>query len=58
MSELRNLRIIETRKIIRQTPSTSPPLLLTTVELCTLCTQYVFDYTFYLEQVKRFINNP
>ena len=39
---------------MRQTP------LPTKVELCTLCTQYVFAYTIYLEQVlkKRFIYNP
>ena len=38
-------------------PHPPPP---TTVELCTLCTQYVVAYTFQLKQVvkKRLIYNP
>ena len=47
------MEIAEIMKIIkRQTLKTHPPPSLpTTEELCTLCIQYVFAYTFQLEQV-------
>ena len=45
------MEIAKTEKNYTTNPvNNPPPPLPTTVELCTLCTQYVFAYTFQLEQ--------
>ena len=54
------MEIAENEENNTTNPVNPPPPLPTTVELCTLPTKYVFEYTFKLEQVlkKRFVYNP
>ena len=43
-------KMIKLKEIMLPTPEPPPPSLSTTVELCRLFKQYVFTYTFHLDQ--------